>query len=210
MPDVMAVVSKAIFEKQARGLSPGQTWPTASYVSANKGLTPLAGGGRLFLVTVRPPDESLWLVGVLEQPAFDGTQWSASPNAIAIRDISALRSAIKFANGAGLPAKAGVLGMSLQTPRVLAASDVALLLGASAKPAASATAAVVAKAANVPSGSANAAKVAANNASDSVKAAAANIASGSARVAKPVANVASSAKATAKRDAEVARGSAKS
>src|SRR5262245_24205833 len=143
MPDVMAVVSKAIFDKQARGLSPGQTWATASYVSQNKGLSPLAGGGRLFLVTVRPPDEALWLVGVLEQPAFDGAQWAASPNALAIRDISALRSAIKFANGAGLPAKVGVLGMSLQTPRVLADGDVALLLGASAmpKPASSAKAA---------------------------------------------------------------------
>jgi uncharacterized protein (TIGR02996 family) len=127
--DVLAVVSKAIFDKAARGLAPGSVWPTAAYVSANKGLSPLAEGGRLFLVTVRPPDEALWLVAVLDQPAFDGTQWSASPNTMAIRDVSKLKPSIKFANGAGLPAKTGVLGMSLQTPRVLAATDVALLLG---------------------------------------------------------------------------------
>ena len=42
------------------------------YVSANKGLEPLADGGRLYLVTVRPPNEALWLVAVLEQPKFDG------------------------------------------------------------------------------------------------------------------------------------------
>lgn len=55
MADVIAVVSKAIFEKAARehALDVGMTWPTASYVSQNKALGPLADGGRLFLVTVR-------------------------------------------------------------------------------------------------------------------------------------------------------------
>jgi uncharacterized protein (TIGR02996 family) len=134
MADVLAVVSKAIFDKAARGLAPGGVWPTAAYVSANKALSPLEGGGRLFLVTVRPPDEALWLVAVLDAPTFDGAQWSAAPNSHAIRDVSAVKPSIKFANGAGLPAKAGVLGMSLQTPRVLAAGDVELLLGATKAP----------------------------------------------------------------------------
>jgi uncharacterized protein (TIGR02996 family) len=131
MADVLAVVSKAIFEKAARGLAPGSVWSTARYVSQNKGLAPLGDGGRLFLVTVRPPDEALWLVALLDQPRFDGTQWAAAPNELPIRDVSGLRSSIKFANGTGLPAKAGVLGMSLQTPRVLADGDVELLLGGS-------------------------------------------------------------------------------
>src|SRR5262245_45965483 len=97
MADVLAVVSKAIFDKAARGLGPGSVWSTAAYVSANKALSPLADGGRLFLVTVRPPDEALWLVAVLDAPKFDGTQWSAPANTHAIRDVSSVRSSIKFA-----------------------------------------------------------------------------------------------------------------
>jgi hypothetical protein len=59
VPDVLAIVSKAIFERDARGLSLGDVWPVDRYTSANKGLQTLADGGRIFLVTVRPPDERL-------------------------------------------------------------------------------------------------------------------------------------------------------
>jgi hypothetical protein len=136
MADVLALVSKAVFDKAAReaSLDVGAVWPTASYASAVKGLNPLADGGRLFLATVRPPDEALWLVGVLEQPKFDGKQWKAKPNAVAIRDVSALKKSLVFANGAGLPAEKGKLGMSLQTPRVLTEADAKLLADAKATP----------------------------------------------------------------------------
>lgn len=141
MPDVLAVVSKAVFERELRAhsLAVGRVWPTDAYVSQNKGLEPLAAGGRLFLVTVRPPDEALWLVGVLERPTSDGTRWAAKPNVVPIRDVSTIKSALRFESGLGLPSKPGVLGMSLQTPRVLAATDLPLFLGADApapKPAA--------------------------------------------------------------------------
>ena len=128
MPDMMAIVSKAVFEKDARGKGIGDTWATDRYISQNKALANLAGGD-LYLVTVRPPDEALWLVAVLRQPTFDSTQWAARANALPIRDISSLKRTLRFANGQGLPEKAGALGMSLQTPRVLTADDRALLGG---------------------------------------------------------------------------------
>jgi uncharacterized protein (TIGR02996 family) len=127
MASVMAIVSKAIFDKEARGLAPGQIWPTQRYASSHKALSPLADGGDLFLVTVRPPDEQLWLVAVLRAPKLVKGEWRASTNAEPIRDITTLRSSIKFASGVGLTAKPGALGMSLQTPRALTDDDVTRL-----------------------------------------------------------------------------------
>lgn len=132
MSDVMAIVSKAVFEKAA-GKTPalGKALGMDRYVSANRGLAALTGGGKLFLVTVRPPDEALWLVAVLEDPEFSGSEWVAkAASGVAMTDISALKSKLLFENGKGLPTAAGTLGMSLQTPRGLTAGDVALLLGA--------------------------------------------------------------------------------
>ena len=130
MADMLAIVSKAVFEKLA-GKSPklGTVLGMAAYVSANKNLEHLAEGGRLFLVTVRPPDEALWLVAVLDHPTFDGAQWLAQPSHLPVTDITALRGKLVFASGKGITAGAGALGMSLQTPRVLADTDVAHLLG---------------------------------------------------------------------------------
>ena len=126
----MAIVSKAVFEKAA-GKSPvlGTALNLDRYTSANKGLAPLATGGRLFLVTVRPPDEALWLVAVLDAPAFSGTEWVAAACSTPLTDISDLKTSLQFESGKGLPTKPGTLGMSLQTPRVLTAEDAALILG---------------------------------------------------------------------------------
>ena len=78
MADLMVIVSKAVFEKAA-GKSPslGDQLGMDRYVTANKALEPVRGGGKLYLVTVRPPNEALWLVAVLENPKFDGKQWKA-------------------------------------------------------------------------------------------------------------------------------------
>jgi hypothetical protein len=142
MSDVMAIVSKAVFEKAAgKGPVLGHALGLDRYTSANKGLTPLAGGGRLFLVTVRPPDEALWLVAVLDHPSFSGKEWiAAGPCATPMTDISALKPVLRFESGKGLPTATGTLGMSLQTPRVLTAGDVTALLGALAAPGGAATA----------------------------------------------------------------------
>lgn len=129
MGDVMCIVSKAIFEKLA-GKQPelGTVLGMERYVTANKALSPLGDGGKLYLVTVRPPNEALWLVGVLENPEFDGNEWAVeAPCTTPITDISSLRKQIKFISGKGISAAAGTLGMSLQTPRELTAADAALI-----------------------------------------------------------------------------------
>ncbi|MBL8607724.1 MAG: hypothetical protein JNL38_10405 [Myxococcales bacterium] len=127
---VLAVVSKAVFEKEARSgravLGIGATWATARYASENPALASLHSGGDLWLVTVRPGDV-LWLVGVLRSPKAKSGGWSATPNEAPIRDITALIPKLRFASGKGVTAAPGKLGMSLQTPRVLADGDVALL-----------------------------------------------------------------------------------
>ncbi len=130
MADVMAIVSKAVFEKFA-GKAPavGVELGLDRYTSANKNLDAVANNGRLFLVTVRPPNEALWLVAVLEHPKFDGEAWVAPQSTQPITDITALRDKLKFESGKGITAAPGALGMSLQTPRQLTAEDVALLLG---------------------------------------------------------------------------------
>jgi len=128
------VVSKKVFETQAKVggkvLGLGQTWATAKYASTHASLNPLKDGGHLFLVTVRPPNEALWLIAVLRDVKTEKDGYSAKTNAVAITDISAFKSKIKFATGSGITAAKGKLGMSLQTPRTLTEDDVKLLLSA--------------------------------------------------------------------------------
>jgi serine/threonine protein kinase len=130
VPDILAIVSKAIFERDARALEVGDIWPVDRYTSTNKALQPLGDGGRIFLVTVRPPNEQLWLVGVLDGPRFDGSAWIAEANRVAVTNITALRKTIRFESGKGISQDKGTLGMSLQTPRVLAPADVEQILAA--------------------------------------------------------------------------------
>lgn len=136
MSDVLAIVSKAVFEKAA-GKSPalGQRLGLDRYLSNNRGLAPLAAGGRLFLVTVRPPDEALWLVAVLENPRAEEGAWVAAPCDTPLTDLSRIKAQLTFESGKGLPTATGTLGMSLQTPRVLTAADSTLLLAAIGAPA---------------------------------------------------------------------------
>lgn len=152
----MAIVSKAVFEqlaKQKGGATLGARLGLDRYGSTHKALAPLAEGGALFAVTVRPPSEALWLVAVLEQPTLRDDGWYASPSAIAITDVSHLKDQLRFASGKGLTAAAGALGMSLQTPRTLSAEDEALLRAAAGTAAAAqpAPASPAAKSAPAPS-----------------------------------------------------------
>lgn len=131
MPDMLAIISKAVFEKDAGGRTPGEVLPLDRYRSASKHLEPLRTGGRLFLVTVRPPNESLWLVAVLEGLRIEANEWRAQPNRVPITDVTALIPQLRFESDKGIQAAKGALGMSLQTPRALTAGDVAVLEGAS-------------------------------------------------------------------------------
>ncbi len=124
----MAIVSKAVFEKDARvngkTVAPGDVWPINRYNSTNKALDRLKDGGRIFLVTVRPPSEELWFLGVVDSPEHDGTAWiSATPNTLPTTNITSLRRAIVFESGKGMSQDKGTLGMSLQTPRIMTADD---------------------------------------------------------------------------------------
>jgi hypothetical protein len=143
MADILAIVSKAIFEQDFdQGV--GDLYETSEYNSKNKALESVAQGGSLFLVTARP-DDQLWLIGILESPVFIGDRWTASANKVKIVDITERMDDLKFENGKGLTFNPGNLGFALQSPRKLAPADVELLRrlagapapgGAAAKPAA--------------------------------------------------------------------------
>ncbi|MFT3698889.1 MAG: hypothetical protein QM831_37425 [Kofleriaceae bacterium] len=131
MGSVMCIVSKPIFEKAA-GKEPelGTVLGMDKYVTTNKALNTLSDGGNLYLVTVRKDEddnEALWLVGVLVNPEFDGSEWSATASTVPLTDITSLRSKIKYVSGKGMSQAAGALAMSLQTPRELSEDDIALL-----------------------------------------------------------------------------------
>lgn len=125
MGDILAIVSKAVFEQDS-DMSCGDLFETAEYQSKNKALDPVAEGGSLFLVTARPGDE-LWLVGILEQPIFVGDRWTARANTVRIVDITDVMDQLVFETGTGIKAKPGALGMALQAPRKLTEQDAKLL-----------------------------------------------------------------------------------
>ncbi len=126
----MAVVSPSALDPDA---AVGTRLRMDRFVSTEAGLAPLARGGRLYLVTLRPPPEKLWLVAILEDPMFDGTQWIATPSELPITDITELRSGLEFDTGKGWT---NWCESCQQThwygaePRSLTARDVALLDGA--------------------------------------------------------------------------------
>lgn len=131
MASVLALLSKSFFESEieidGRTPEPGDVAPIERYLSKNKRLATLAGGGNLYLVTVRNPGEKLMLVAVLERPRFTGERWEAAANRVAMTDISDLVGQLELDTGAGINARPGRLGMSLQTPRILSDADVARL-----------------------------------------------------------------------------------
>jgi hypothetical protein len=138
MGSALAIVSKAVFEKLAKakgGAELGDVLGIDRYASTHASLDTLGDGGSLFLVTVRPPSEALWLVGILESPEQQEDGWYAAPSTTPITDVSGAKSKLKFTSGTGITAKPGALGMSLQTPRALTADDEALLRGGKAAPA---------------------------------------------------------------------------
>ena len=134
MTSVLAIISKAVFEDEFGDASVGDVLPLGRYTSAHKALAPLADGGQLVLVTVRPPNDSLWLVAVLENPKHKKGAWVAAPNKVASTDLGPVKDQIRFASGAAISAKKGALGMSLQTPRALADGMLELMLGTKASP----------------------------------------------------------------------------
>src|SRR5262249_2798202 len=113
MSSILAIVSKAQFEGLAKGVGLGARLSLDRYHSTHKALEPLAEGGALFLVPVRPPDERLWLVAIFEAPSRERDGWRAAAATTPITDVTALRGKLRFATGSGIQAKPGALGMSL-------------------------------------------------------------------------------------------------
>lgn len=130
MSSVLAIVSKALFEKMVpKDVKLGAVVDIDRYTSSNKAFEGVAKGGAIFLVTVRPPSEKLWLVGILENPKKKGADWISASNSTPLADITAAIKKFEFESGTGLKPKKGALGMSLQTPRVLTEGDVAVIRG---------------------------------------------------------------------------------
>ena len=130
MASVLAIVSKALFDKMVpKDVALGAVVDTDRYRSSNKAFDGLSKGDAIFLVTVRPPSEKLWLVGILDRPTKKGADWVSAANATPLADITAAIKKLTFESGTGIKAKKGALGMSLQTPRELTANDVALIRG---------------------------------------------------------------------------------
>ena len=128
MPSVLAIVSKALFEKMvAKDVQLGTIVTTDRYTSSHKAFDGLGDKDAIFLVTVRPPDEKLWLVGILEAPKRKQDAWVAAANTAPLADVTSAIPKLAFESGTGLKAKKGALGMSLQTPRILTPADVKLL-----------------------------------------------------------------------------------
>ncbi len=130
MIDLMAIVSLPTFESVGHAPELGTKLRLDRFVSTEPGLAPLARGGRLYIVTLRPPPEKLWLVGVLDQPTFDGTQWVATASEIPITDITELRSKLEFATGKGWTDWCESCQQTHwygATPRTLTVGDAALL-----------------------------------------------------------------------------------
>ena len=143
MSSVLALISKTVFEKIApKGVKVGDLVVSRSYLSKHKTFGALNDGGAIFLVTVRPPEERLWLVGILENPTFQNDGWYGDENRTPIVDITSAIPKLVFSTGHGLTVKKGSLGMSLQTPRVLTDDDVRLLRELGGSPSVAATSTV--------------------------------------------------------------------
>lgn len=86
MSSVLAIVSKALFAKMVpKNVALGAVVDTSAYTSSNKTFDGLKKGGAIFLVTVRPPNEKLWLVGVLENPKKKKTRGARPPTSLRSR-----------------------------------------------------------------------------------------------------------------------------
>lgn len=127
MASVLALVSKAVWA----GLGTFQLGDVVGidrYTSKHAAFAQLEDGDSIVLVTVRP--KGLLLVAILDQPKRRGDALVGAGNRTPLAFIDAQLRKLQLADGKGITAPLDKLGMSLQTPRVLAAADIELLRGA--------------------------------------------------------------------------------
>lgn len=127
MASVLALISKAVFENLIRepDYRIGDVIPLDRYTSKHAAFAQLDDDDAIFLVTVRP--KGLLLVAILEQPKRRGEALIGTTNTAPLAFITDRLSKLQLADGKGISVGLDKLGMSLQTPRVLAPDDVALL-----------------------------------------------------------------------------------
>lgn len=143
MASVLALISKAVYEQLVRAKRSsgdgayqlGEVVPLDRYTSKHAVFDQLGAGDSLFLVTVRP--KGLLMVAILDHAKRRGGALVGAVNRTPLAFIDAQLRKLRLADGKGITAPLEKLGMSLQTPRVLADEDVALLRGqpTSTKPA---------------------------------------------------------------------------
>jgi len=127
MSSILALISKAVFEATPMRHTVGVVAPLDRYTSKHAAFGKLAAGDALFLVTVRR--KALWLVAIIEAPHRQGDAVVGATNVTPMTDLTGVLPKIKLADGKGIKVAIEKLGMSLQTPRVLADEDVSLLRG---------------------------------------------------------------------------------
>lgn len=127
MASVLALISKAVFDKLPGRRELGEVVPLDRYTSKHAAFDKLGPGDAIVLVTVRP--KGALLVAILDAPKRKGDALVGTPNTTGLAFITDQIGKLKLADGKGITASLDKLGMSLQTPRVLADADVALLRG---------------------------------------------------------------------------------
>lgn len=133
MASVLALISKAVYEQLQRerreygGYALGDVVPVDRYTSKHAAFDQLASGDSIVLVTVRP--KGLLLLAILDRTKRAGEALTGATNRTPLVFIDKQLRRLRLADGKGITVPLEKLGMSLQTPRILAAEDVVLLRG---------------------------------------------------------------------------------
>lgn len=148
MASVLALISKAVYEQLQRdrraghgGYGLGDVVALDRYTSKHAAFAQLAQEDSIVLVTVRP--KGLLLVAILDRVKRTGEALVGATNRTPLVFINEQLRQLRLADGKGITAPLEKLGMSLQTPRLLAVEDIALLRGLTPTSAAAATSEVV-------------------------------------------------------------------
>ena len=125
MASVLALISKAVYEQLQRdrraghgGYGLGDVVALDRYTSKHAAFAQLAQVASIVLVTVRP--KGLLLVAILDRVKRTGEALVGATNRTPLGFINEQLRQLRLADGKGITAPLEKLGMSLQTPRLLA------------------------------------------------------------------------------------------
>jgi hypothetical protein len=131
---ILVSLSRSIYDRTARvagrPATVGDVVPLTNHADWRPRLEGLSADGSLFVVTVRPPDNRLVLVAVLERPRHIDDRWEAPPNTAPVTDLRDVLPQLVFDTGKGLTVPPEKLAKALQKAQILTAADEALLRAA--------------------------------------------------------------------------------